>query len=165
MRAHWVLPSLARGQHVLLIHLPLIHRLTAQLGAGGTRSADTGHQLPSSTVYGAETQPTSSRSALSLPVATSVLWSTDDTISNLDDSQHWHRSNRLLFDFFFPGHFGSSVYFILIVYATQGALANGTSAWEGLVEEYQDSARQRRRTLKTQLRQMIIPYRDLAFAT
>ena len=48
-----------------------------------------------------------------LPAATSVLWATDDNISNLEDIKHWHRDNRLLFDFLFLSTSEAAASFLL----------------------------------------------------
>ena len=62
---------------------------------------DTAHLLPSSPGYSA------------LPATTSVLWATDDNISNLEDTKHWHRNNRLLIDFLFLSTLGAAASFLL----------------------------------------------------
>ena len=132
---------------------------TIQLGTGATPPAETEHLPPaSSTTHGADTMPASSSAASSLPVATSasVLWSTDDSISNLDDIQNWHRDSRLIYDFLFLSTSGAAASFLLKSKPKQGELANGKAAWDGLVEKYQNSTRQRRRILKTQLMQMVM---------
>ena len=68
----------------------------------GSAPVDTAHLLlPSSLGYS------------TLPAATSVLWATDDNISNLEDIKHWHRDNRLLFDFLFLSTSGAAASFLL----------------------------------------------------
>ena len=66
-----------------------------------------------------------------LPAATSVLWATDDNISNLEDIKHWHRANRLLFDFMLLSTPGAS--FLQQFKPKRGELANGKSClgWYG----------------------------------
>ena len=66
----------------------------------GSTLVDTAH-LPPSTRY-----PT-------LPAATSVLWTTDYNISNLEDINNWHRDNRPLFDFMFLSTSGTAGSFLL----------------------------------------------------
>ena len=100
---------------------------------------DTVHLLPSSLGYS------------TLPAATSVLWATDDNISNLEDIKHWHRDNRLLFDFLFLSTSGAAASFLLQFKPKRGELANGKAAWDGMARKYQNSTRQRRCILKQQL--------------
>ena len=66
----------------------------------GSTPMDTAHLIPSSSGY------------YTLPTVTSVLWATDDNISNLEDIKHWHRDNRLLFDFLFPITSGAAASFL-----------------------------------------------------
>ena len=84
---------------------------------------DTAHLLPSSSAYS------------TLPAATSVLWATDDNISNLEDTKHGHRVNRLLFDFLFLSTSGTAASFLLQSKPKQGELANGKAAWDSMVRK------------------------------
>ena len=99
----------------------------------GSTPMDTAHLLPSSSGYS------------TLPAATSVLWPTDGNISNLEDIKHWHRDNRLLFDFLFLSTSGAAASFLLQFKPKRGELANGKAAWDGMVRKYQNFTRQRRR--------------------
>ena len=103
---------------------------------------DTAHLLPSSSGYS------------TLPAATSVLWATDDNISNLEDIKHWHRDNRLISDFLFLSTSGAAASVHLQFKPNRGELANGKAAWDGMVRKYQNFTRQRRRILKQQLTHM-----------
>ena len=105
---------------------------------------DTAHLPPSSSGYS------------TLPAATSVLWATDDNISNLEDIKHRHRDNRLLLDFLFLSTSGAAASFLLQFKPKRGELANGKAAWDGMVKKYQNSTRQRRRILKQQLSHMVM---------
>ena len=73
----------------------------------------TAHLLPSSSGYS------------TLPAATSLLWATDDNISNLEGIKHWHCANRLLFDFLFLRRSGAAASFLLQFKPKRGDLANG----------------------------------------
>ena len=105
----------------------------------GSTPVDTAHLVPSSSGYS------------TFPAVTSVLWATDDNISNLEDIKHWHRDNRLLFDFLFLSTSRAAASFLLQFEPKQGELANGKAAWDGMVRKYQNSTRQRRRILEQQL--------------
>ena len=105
---------------------------------------DTAHLPPSSSGYS------------TLPAATSVLWATDDNISNLEDIKHWHRDDRLLFDFLFLSASGAAASFFLQFKPKRGELANGKAAWDSMVRKYQNSTPQRRRILKQQLSHMVM---------
>ena len=105
---------------------------------------DTAHLLPSSPGY------------FTLPAAKSVLWATDDKISNLEDITHWHRDNCLLFDFLFLSTSGAAASFLLQFKPKQGELENGKAAWDGMVRKYQNFTRQRRRILQQQLTHMVM---------
>ena len=96
----------------------------------------TAHLLPSSSGY------------FTLPAAASVILITDDNISNLEDIKNRHRDNRLLFNFLFLSTSGAAASFILQFKPKRGELANGKAAWDGMVTKYQNSTRQRRRTMK-----------------
>ena len=110
----------------------------------GSTPVDTAHLLPSSSGYS------------TLPAATSVLWATDDNISNLEDIKHWHRDNGLLFDFLFLSTSGAAASFLLQFKPKRGELANGKAAWDGMVRKYQNSTRQRRRILTQQLSHLVM---------
>ena len=111
-----------------------------QLNAGST-PVDTVHLLPSSSGYS------------TLPAATSVLWATDDNISNLEDIKNWHRDNRLLFDFLFSPS-GGAASFLILFKPKRGELASEKAAWDGMFTKYQNFTRQRIRIMKQQLNQM-----------
>ena len=108
----------------------------------GSTPVDTAHLLPSSSGYS------------TLPAATSVLWATDDNILNLEDIKHWHRDNRLLFDFLFLSTSGAAASFLLHFKPKRGELANGKADWDSTVRKYQNSICQLRRILKHQLTHM-----------
>ena len=105
---------------------------------------DPAHLLPSFSGYS------------TLPVATSILWATDDNISNLEDIKNWHRDNRILFDFLFLSTSGAAAGFLLQFTPKRGELANGKTAWDGIVSKYQNFTRQCRRILKQELTQMVM---------
>ena len=100
--------------------------------------------------------PPSSSGYSTLPAATSILWATDDNISNLENIKHWHRDNRLLFDFPSLSTSGAAASFLLQFKPTRSELANGKAAWDGMVGKNQNSTRQRRRILKQQLSHMVM---------
>ena len=110
----------------------------------GSTPVDTAHPLTSSSGYS------------TLPAATSVLWATDDNISNLKDIRNWHRDNRLLFEFLFLSTLEAAASFLLQFKPKRGELANGKAAWDGMVTKYQNFTRQRRRILKQQLNPMVM---------
>ena len=110
----------------------------------GNTAVDTAHLLSSSSGYS------------TLPAATSVFWTTDDNISNLEDIKHWHRDNRLLFDFLFLSTSGTAASFLLQFKLKRGELANGKAAWDGMVRKHQNSTRQRRRILEQKLAHMVM---------
>ena len=105
---------------------------------------DTAHLLPSSL------------GCFTLPAATSVLRVTDDIISNLEAYKHWHRDNRLPFDFLFLSTLGAAASFLLHFKPKRGELAKGKAAWDSIVRKYQNSTSQRRRILKQKLTHMVM---------
>ena len=112
--------------------------------SGETPPADTAENVqpdtgstPVDTVH----LPPSSSGHSTLPAATSVLWTTDDNISNLEDIKHWHRDNRLLFDFLFLSTSGAAASFLLQFKPKRGELANAKAGWDGIVRKYQNSTR------------------------
>ena len=82
----------------------------------GSTPVDTAHLLPSYSGYSTH------------PAATSVLWATDDNMSNLEDIKHWHCDNSLLFDFLFLTTSGAAVSFLLQFKPKRGELATGKAA-------------------------------------
>ena len=82
----------------------------------GNTPVDTAHLLSSSSVY------------FTPPAATSVLWATDDNISNLEDINYWHRDNRLVFDFLFRSTSGAAASFLIQFKPKRGEFANGKGA-------------------------------------
>ena len=127
--------------------------------SGETPPADTGENVQpdaGSTPVDTAHLPPSSSGYSTLPAATSVVWATDDNISNLEDIKHWHRDNRLLFDFLFLSTSGAAASFLRQLKPKRGELAHGKAAWDGMVRKYQNSTRQRRRILKQQLSRMVM---------
>ena len=54
----------------------------------------------------------------------------------MGDIKHWHRDNRLLFDFLFLSTSGAAASFLLQLKPKRGELANGKAAWDGIVRQY-----------------------------
>ena len=110
----------------------------------GSTPVDTAHLLPSSSGYS------------TLSAATSVLWATDDEILTLEDTKNWHSDNRLLFGFLFLSIPGAASSFLLQFKPKRGKLANGKTAWDGMVTKCKHPTRQRRRIMNQQLNQMVM---------
>ena len=110
----------------------------------GSTPVDTAHLLPSSSGYS------------TLPAATSVLWATDDNISDLEDIKHWRRDDRLLFDFLFLSTSGAAASFLLQFKPKWGELANEKAALDCMVTKYKKPTSQRRPILQRQLTRMVM---------
>ena len=85
-------------------------------------------------------------------VSSSILWTDDNSISNLDNIRDWHRDNTFLADFLYMTTTGAPRTFGNKFREKPGILSNGIAAWRGLVAKYQNHTRVRKDILVKKFR-------------
>ena len=97
---------------------------------------------------------TTATASVPVDVSSSILWTEDNSISNLDDVRDWHRDNTLLADFLYMATTGVPRTFVNKFREKPGILFNGIAAWRGLVAKYQNHTRVRNDILVKKSRAM-----------
>lgn len=87
-------------------------------------------------------------------VSSSILWTDDNSISNLEDIRDWHRDNTFLADFLYMATTGAPRTFVNKFREKPGILSNGIEAWRGLIKKYQNHTRVRKDILVKKFRAM-----------
>ena len=97
---------------------------------------------------------TTATASVSVDVSSSILWTDDDSISNLDDIRNWYRDNTFFADFLYMATTGAPRTFVNKFREKPGILSNGIAAQRGLVAKYQNHTRIRKDILAKMFRAM-----------
>ena len=116
--------------------------------------ADTATQPETVIWYTGSATATTATVTASVPVdvSSSILWTDDNSISNLDDIRDWHRDITFLADFLYMVTTGAPRTFVNKFREKPGILSNGIAACRGLVAKKQNHTRVRKDVLINKIR-------------